>query len=500
MSRTIPYLQRRGDAFGFRIAVPVDLRRFLTCRELTKSLETGDRLLAEPRCLALAARAKQLFRQLRQMTKNKSLQDSGTEVGYTVKFDFNSEGFAQSVEIVAEEHERAAVIETVAALRDVLTLPKIALNTSGASARSPALSAADKPPMLFDLTSKFLEKYPTKHEAMLKKHQACIPAFAEFIGNKPVSELRHAHIQEFFAVIQRLPPRWADIKRREGVSIREIAARQHSVLISGKTFGHTYKTSINQFLSWAKESYRDQGFPEITIDKIAYEGTRQNGEGKQRAFTPAELKRLFEGPEMVSFAKDGDLAHQCWLPAIGLYTGARVNEICQMNPQTDILQEPDSGIWYFWLTGETDGDENVRKRTKNAVSTRTVPIHSALIEMGFLSYFERVKQAGATLLFPKWAPSKGRASPEAEKWFRKFLFDTGLRDDAPGKRIVGMHAFRHTLSNAAFNAGVDESSIVGHMAKGVTSIALGYRGALAMKNQAALLEAITFDVDLVPPV
>lgn len=51
------------------------------------------------------------------------------------------------------------------------------------------------------------------------------------------------------------------------------------------------------------------------------------------------------------------------MPHIGLFTGARVNEICQVNPQTDTREE--DGIWYFSITDETEGDERVKKERED---------------------------------------------------------------------------------------------------------------------------------------
>lgn len=334
---------------------------------------------------------------------------------------------------------------------------------------------------------------------MLRKHEACIAAFCEVVGDMPVAELKRGKVKEFFDILQKLPPRWSDLKRKENLSIRQIASQKFDKCISEKTFEFTYKTSVNQFLSWAHENFAEEGFPEILIGKIEYSGEQKAGEKKQRAFQPTELKRLFEGAEMVEFAQDQSLAHFYWLPMVGLYTGARVNEICQLNPQHDILQDVSSGIWYLWMTEETAGDARIEKSLKNTASKRTVPIHSKLIECGFLQYVTRIKTSGDSLLFPKWKPSKGRASAEAEKWFRSHLVKCGLRDVKPGAQLVGMHAFRHTLSNAAMNAGVNESAIVGHSGD-ASSVAKGYRGDLLLANKQAIIEKITFDISHVAPI
>jgi integrase len=198
-------------------------------------------------------------------------------------------------------------------------------------------------------------------------------------------------------------------------------------------------------LKAARVNYQDQGFPaNLTIDGIEYIGDRVEGESKQRAFKLDELKRLFEGAEIKRYAEDPTLAHCYWLPHIGLFTGARVNEICQINPQTDIIQDKDFGIWHFWITAESEGDQRIKKSVKTG-DDRRVPIHKKLVELGFLDYVNYIKGTGAKMLFPQWQPVNKRASGEAEDWFRKLLRDTSLRDETPKMCLLGMHAFRHTL-------------------------------------------------------
>ena len=61
MSILSSYLQRRGDTFSFRIAVPRELRQIVGKLEFIKSLQTTDKRIAVPQALSLAATAKQSF-------------------------------------------------------------------------------------------------------------------------------------------------------------------------------------------------------------------------------------------------------------------------------------------------------------------------------------------------------------------------------------------------------------------------------------------------------
>lgn len=176
--------------------------------------------------------------------------------------------------------------------------------------------------------------------------------------------MQQADLLDLFDVINRLP-KHSSYDFAKGKSYREIAAIPDRERLGKATFDRTYRASISALLDWSKTNYRGQGFPiSLTVEKLDYRDSRKEGENKQRAFTEDELKRIFEGPEMQTFASDPSLPHHYWLPHIGLFTGARVNEIFQINPQTDIQQGADTGIWYFLTTDETEGDDRIEKTIK----------------------------------------------------------------------------------------------------------------------------------------
>ncbi|MFO7716305.1 MAG: hypothetical protein R6V78_17845 [Desulfosarcina sp.] len=85
--------------------------------------------------------------------------------------------------------------------------------------------------------------------------------------------------------------------------------------------------------------------------------TKRPDESKE-PFSSNDLKRLFG-----SMTNEKD--HKFWIPFIGLYTGARLEEICQLDI-TDIRQEDD--IWVF------DINERDDKRLKTLNAKRSCPI------------------------------------------------------------------------------------------------------------------------------
>ncbi|TOB10324.1 hypothetical protein CGK12_24715, partial [Vibrio parahaemolyticus] len=60
---------------------------------------------------------------------------------------------------------------------------------------------------------------------------------------------------------------------------------------------------------------------------------------ERKVFTESDLKKIFSLDVFKRRSKD---AWHYWLPILGLYTGARINELCQL--YTDNVKEVE-GIW-----------------------------------------------------------------------------------------------------------------------------------------------------------
>lgn len=530
MPRLAPYLQRRGYGLTFRIAVPPDLRPLVGVREITRALPSSDRQAATPTALQFASAAKQLFCDLRAVmadTENDNGergpgldQDKVKAVLREARLklqisDLKDERLEAEAAWLSERralvnaHGQELKLATLEAENGALKGFLARQGTQATPAHAPALENAPgadlgpSSPMLGEVVNAFLTQYERRGKPqMLKKHKPVLTMLVDVVGDKPVCALRQADVNEYFEVLTALPPRWADQCRRLGVSVRELAVMGHDQTIGPKTFEDTYIASIRSFLKVAKKDWGDQGFPlGLTTDGIEYLGDQEEDVNKQRAFKPDELKRLFSGEEMKAFASDLGRADCYWLPTVGLFTGARVNELCQLNPQVDILQDVESGVWHFWINAETESDQGVIKSVKTG-DERKVPIHKKLIELGFLDRVSYLKAQGAKRLFPSWQPVRGRASGEAEKWFRQFLREVGLRDDTPKKKILGMHAFRHTLLSygaAQKPISLNLMKITGHARsnEGFSQVAGGYLDRAIVDNLLDcrdLLNALEYDI------
>jgi len=83
--------------------------------------------------------------------------------------------------------------------------------------------------------------------------------------------------------------------------------------------------------------------------------------------------------------------HNYRIPLIGLTSGMRINEICQLF--LDDLREVE-GVLCF------DINKKKEKRLKTTSSARLIPVHPELVQLGLIEYANKLKDAGHDRLFP----------------------------------------------------------------------------------------------------
>lgn len=163
-----------------------------------------------------------------------------------------------------------------------------------------------------------------------------------------------------------------------------------------------------------------------------------------------------------------------WIPLLGRFTGARLEELCQLHVDDFIEQQ---GIQCIRIDDSSEG-----KNLKNSSSRRLLPLHPALIELGLLRHLESVSATGADRLFPELEPVRGKLGHAPSKWFGRYKTKRGITD--PKKTF---HSFRHTLIDELRDAGVQDSlikRIVGHEDGSVTFGIYGSRTPLKAMAEA----------------
>ena len=163
-------------------------------------------------------------------------------------------------------------------------------------------------------------------------------------------------------------------------------------------------------------------------------------------FDAANLHRIFTSPvfSQGERPKGGKGEAAFWLPYLGKWTGARLEELGQLLV-VDI--SCDQGMHYLTISD----DPVTGKRLKSTSSRRRVLLHPELLRLGFLDYVQQQKEAGRVRLFPSLASSGGRQLTWSwSQWFSRYLRETvGIKD----RRKV-FHSFRHGFKEACRQSGI----------------------------------------------
>jgi integrase len=191
-------------------------------------------------------------------------------------------------------------------------------------------------------------------------------------------------------------------------------------------------------------------------------------------FTVDELNTIFAAPKIRGIprhkkAGGGEAAR--WLPLIGLFAGARMEEIAQLEV-ADIVKV--GQFHAFRMTTESDeGTASMStvsggqgKSLKNATANRMVPIHDTLIACGFLDYVAERRKAGGLRVIPLVTVSGERCAKNWSRWFARFL-DKRISKSAS----KNFHSFRHTFIDDMRDSLVGRDVImafVGHAKQDVT--------------------------------
>jgi len=186
-------------------------------------------------------------------------------------------------------------------------------------------------------------------------------------------------------------------------------------------------------------------------------------ETRRKPWTATQISAFFAQPLFTSYAlprlqKGSGADAGYWIPLLGLYSGARSSELCQLH-LSDVVQE--SGVWAIDINEDAEG-----KTVKTKASRRQVPIHSELIRLGFLDYVAATRKDGHERLWPMLPLRAGRPSHTFSRWF-----NGKPRMAIPDVVIPDFHSLRHTVRTAMTAAKVteqDQDRITGHELQGST--------------------------------
>lgn len=302
---------------------------------------------------------------------------------------------------------RAAVAKLLACVRSRLKPNQLPANVTvdphEQSVAQPMAPAAKPLSVLSDRYQK--EKALSWAPKERKNQKNYLGSFIEALGDRPAADYGKADVVKF----------------------------KEALLNSGKspTTINKYLQKLSLLFNWLV-NHQDG-----VINHFAGLKLQRAKEVNSRSGYTAEERRKFIG-----WTKQQE-PHRRWIALLGLFTGARANEICQL--YADDVQQVD-GIWCLNIrSGRPD------QKLKTANSARLVPLHRHLLQIGFIEF---VKGRAGGRLFPELPHRQDGYSHLWGQWFSRH-------------RPVDkdFHSLRHTVGTALKDHGVPlqyAAAILGH--------------------------------------
>lgn len=286
------------------------------------------------------------------------------------------------------------------------------------------------------------------------QNRAYLNILVEHFGpDRLLGSITKRDANEVKKVLQELPASRNTKPKLKAMPLAQVIKEPGHNKIAPKTI-NSHIQMFKMFFDWAE---RHGYAPHSLFDgmKVA---KAKNSKTERKPFTPDQARLLFiELTQNTSELVRID-SHK-WGMLLGLFTGARLNEICQLDI-ADIAQDGDT--WFLNITDE--GDDN--KSVKSTAGKRKVPLHPELISLGFLDFVKSRQQDAR--LFPDYSYSaNGGYGRNLGRWCNEsFLPKLGIKQ--PG---LVFHSLRHTVVTRLSQADVPEpviQCIVGHARSGVT--------------------------------
>lgn len=314
--------------------------------------------------------------------------------------------------------------------------------------------------------------------------------FITCAGDRPLSDYSKADGRDFKTMLMKLPANWNKRALLKGLEVAEAAEKAGAARMKPMSDKNLNKLLgfVSSFWNWAERHYDD--CPANPLAGLSLPTKKQVKEERD-PFTTQELQAIFTAPIYIGcqsrrfWKQPGAMvlrdAGIFWVPLISLFTGARSGEVIQL--YVDDVRVED-GISYFDINA--DGDD---KTIKNASSVRVIPIHRALVDIGFMEHVETRRQEGEKRLFPDLSMGgDGNYSSPFSKHFGRFLESLGIK-----RPEIVFHSFRHTFEDACRNSGVPHdvmNALQGHSQAGMAG---RYGAGFGIKRLAEEMDKVRYE-------
>jgi integrase len=328
----------------------------------------------------------------------------------------------------------------------------------------------------------------------------------DIVGDAPIRTITSAVMRDLKHKLMALPPNHQKSPRYRGKSVLEILKMDIDKTMSVTTINKHLDRASSLFKWSVRNGYLDKN----PADGLQIAAKKRDDEYRA-VFSVEDLKHLFLSE---TYEMDKHRHGYCfWLPVVALFTGMRLDEICQLRLEDIYQVEPSvaqdatevngwqdkSRLYVFDVNDKGD------KKLKNKSSRRLVPLHDFLVnDLNLPGYVERLKSQGHERLFPELRKRRDGHGQMASKWFARYRTHCGIagcevgRPTGEDKGKKDFHSFRHTISNILKQSSVEPtviSELLGHSVGSITLSRYGKRYApRVLKEQA--VDRLDYGVNL----
>lgn len=428
------YLLKRPSGYHFRIKVPADLRDSIGKIELRRSLTLLTANAAQQEATRLAVLAKEFFQASRTRGSQKVFESS------------NSRDFDQLV-------------------------------SSSVTDQTLVINPVSEPDTLGAMIDEYCREQVQTGNWRPKtelENRAIYTLLLRILGDIPCQALTYPILRDFKAKLTQLPANLNKSPRYRDRTIEDILAMDcQSMSISNM---NKHLCRISSLIRWGVKN----GYLSVNVAEGLKLKRNIRQDQERPPFSAEELQRIFDHP--LYRHCQAKKPYQYWLPILGLYTGARLNELCQLHVADISIRED---IWTLDINNNT-----ADKRLKTLSAARIIPLHSQLHSLGFLEFVTTAKELGEKRLFSELNLTRDGYGRSPSKWFSRFRRSVGLHSS--DQKSPDFHSFRHTLSMKLRRNGYQIHDIAELLGHHNTSTTQRYTKRLSIQQLSLMIESIDY--------
>jgi len=177
-------------------------------------------------------------------------------------------------------------------------------------------------PKLTQIIPKFIGEFETSGRWTQKtksENEAVLNLFLEIVGDLPIDSYDHQVIRSYKETLQRLPANKNKIKKYKDRSIEQILALPDVKPMAVNSINKNIRR-LSQLFKWAAHN----GYLQRNIvEGMSLPETKRQDQCRE-VFNHEDLVNIFSTP--IHQTKKYRYSYYYWLPLLGLYTGARIEE------------------------------------------------------------------------------------------------------------------------------------------------------------------------------